>query len=122
MYKQFIDVSQDTHAKLERIFQVSKITVWRALQFISGNAERAARIRKAALENGGTLMCTTPECETLHDSDGHIYQIFPNGAMLDIDKTTGTAILTMRDGTIASRQEQCTIRDLVRLQNYANIL
>lgn len=114
--KRFISVTPDVHAKLEKLFSVSKLTIQRALRYYKVNSPIAPRIRKAALENGGVTMCLTPECETIHDSNGCMTQRFPSGASIVIDKETERATLLSSSGAAIEVVEHCSIRDLTRLQ------
>lgn len=118
--KRFISVTPDVHSKLEKLFSVSKLTIQRALRYYNVNSPLAPRIRKAALENGGVTMCLTPECETIHDSGGHMIQRFPNGATLFIDKLTGMAQLTSHAGDIIATRHDCTVPDIASLQQIAS--
>ena len=67
-------------------------------------------------ENGGVTMCLTPECETIHDSNGCMTQRIPSGASIVIDKETERATLLSSSGAAIEVVEHCSIRDLTRLQ------
>lgn len=41
------------------------------------------------------------EFECFHDSDGIMYQLFPNGAQIELDKTTGRGVIIYKGGTVA---------------------
>ena len=57
-------------------------------------------------------MVVAPEMETMHDADGYIRQYFPNGAMLEIDKTSGFAAIISPKG---KRHSVTLIRGLAEI-------
>lgn len=93
--KKYIDVNKETKAKLMRIFGVCERVVRNALTFERNN-ELARKIRHVALKNGGVTYVIGKEMECWHDSDNHMKQVFPNGAEIDVDKSTGDISLYFR--------------------------
>ena len=91
-----IEVGTEIRRKICKMFGVTSKTVSNALTYAGtrGESDTAKRIRKVALENGGRRMVYCPECETLFDSEGNLRQTFPNGAVLLLDKRSGTGIVT----------------------------
>ncbi|MCF0159477.1 MAG: hypothetical protein HUJ99_01680 [Bacteroidaceae bacterium] len=120
MAKNYIHISTEDRKKISRIFKCTERTVFNALNFTesSMNSNLCERIRKAAYENGGILMTVTPEIETLHDHDGHIHQHFPNGALLDINKNDGSAVL-YHNGREVNRYTDVKMKHITIIQNHA---
>ncbi len=96
--EKFITATADTRSKIEKVFGVGPQTVWRALRYKGKGTDTERKIRKMALENGGITMVVVPEMETMHDADGYMRQYFPNGAMLEIDKQSGFAVIVSPKG------------------------
>lgn len=64
-------------------------------------------------------MVTAPQMETMHDADGYMRQYFPNGAMLEADKTTGVVTIYDRNGEVVVEQQNVSITQIVELQDKA---
>ena len=60
-------------------------------------------------------------CETIHDADGKMTQVFPNGARLIIDKTTSEGRIEY-NGREVSVHYHVTISMLAGLQSLASSL
>ena len=101
--EKYIAVTKETREFLQKAFKTTKMSVWRALYFDkrAGDTPLARRIRKAARERGGVLMIAGNYMETLHDSDNYMRQYFPNGVMLEWEKTTDHVEL-IKDGEVAA--------------------
>lgn len=89
--KRRIDTTKELRQRAMKVFNVTEQTVFNAIGFDSkrGNTDKAKRIRSYLLQNGGVILVELKEVETVHDADGYMRQYFPNGAMIEIDKTTG---------------------------------
>ncbi len=111
----YIDVEAGITTKIVKVFNVSRMTVWKALNNHS-DTDIAKRIRKMAIENGGVEKMALPIWETFHDADGFMRQYYPNGARIEIDKSTGNATAYYKDAIIA-RIEDISFPALERLQN-----
>jgi len=76
--KKYIHVTKEDRAFLVKVFGVTPKMVQCALHYDvrRGGSELAKKIRKCALERGGTVMAVSPEVETLHDADGYMRQYF----------------------------------------------
>ncbi len=110
--EKYITATAETRSKIEKTFKVGPQTVWRALRYKGKGTDTEKRIRKMALECGGITMVVAPEEETMHDADGYMRQYFPNGAMLEIDKTSGFAAIISPKG---KRHSVTLIRDLAEI-------
>lgn len=119
--KKFIDVTEEDRVFLMKVFKVSRVSLWRALNNES-QSDMSRRIRKAAIERGGKLMKIVPEAadlmETFHDRDGVIRQQFPNGAVLELSKVDGTGDV-IKDGKVHRHYERVMLTDIPSIQNYA---
>lgn len=89
--KRRIDTTKELRQRAMKVFGVTEQTVFNAIGFDSkrGNTDKAKRIRNYLLQNGGVMLVELKEVETIHDADGYMRQYFPNGAMIEVDKTTG---------------------------------
>jgi antitoxin component YwqK of YwqJK toxin-antitoxin module len=67
-------------------------------------------------------MVVSPEMETMHDADGYMRQYYPNGVMLEADKTTGDVKVYDRDGNVSLSVEHAKISKLNEIQHHAKSL
>lgn len=97
--EKYIAVTKECREFLQKAFNTSKPTIWRALTFADrgGDSELACKIRRLAQLRGGILMVVAHAMETIHDADDFMRQYFPNGVMLECDKKTGR-IDIIKDG------------------------
>lgn len=113
-----IEVSAQVRKTLSKVFGVNRVTIWRALHY-RDDSEKSRKIRQSALNKGGVVTVTAPECETLHDAYGVMTQRFGNGHVIRVDKTTGLAVLEDKDGRVLDEVPCCTIEALTALQQQA---
>lgn len=115
-----IEVSTEVRKKMARVFGVTAQTVSNALRFDPlRNTPLAKRIRAMAMEEGGVVMVTLPECETIHDEvNGTMVQTFGNGAKLVVDKHTGNATVFYKS-VARMHQDDISVQQLYVLQEYA---
>lgn len=119
--KKQIEVTKEVREKLEKVFNCTRISVWRALSFES-DSDQSKRIRKAAKEMGGVTLCIGSECETIHDANGYMRQWFGNGAVLEADKHSGHVDVYDRQGIKRNMWENPTITQLYVIQEFAAAL
>lgn len=83
--RQFIKVSNELNKELQLHFKRSRMSIWKALAFVTRHPEATA-IREYALAHGGqyTEEDFIPNCETRHEN-GIIYQEFPGKVKLIIN-------------------------------------
>lgn len=126
--KRYIDVTPEVKAKLAKLFKCSEKYVYMCLTYRPNtDNETGRRIRHAAVKAyGATPMLHVPECETMHDTleDGRkiMRQVFDNGAVLRVDKSTGEAWITDRGGKVVERRTLKPIPELSKLQVIAENL
>lgn len=118
--KKYIHVTKEDRAFLVKVFGVTPKMVQCALHYDvrRGGSELAKKIRKCALERGGTVMAVSPEVETLHDADGYMRQYFPNGALIEVKKANGYYEV-LHKGECVKRGAGLTIAELGGLQAWA---
>lgn len=118
--KRFIEVSKDVREGLKKAFRTTNMSIWRALSF-NDNSEKSRRMRRYALLNGGIVMVTSPEVETIHnESDGCMRQYFPNGAMIEVDKHSGHLDVFDKSGRrVQGVEHDCSIPQLYVMQEFA---
>lgn len=120
--EKFITATAETRRKIEKVFGVGQQTVWRALRFKGKDTDTERRIRKMALENGGIIMITAPAMETMHDADGYMRQYFPNGAMLEINKSNAYAVIISPKGNTHCGEIITNLKQIFVLQDAAKTL
>lgn len=103
----YISVSNENKKKLARIFDVTKVAVWKALNFRS-DSELSQKIRNVALRemNGRVIRELDitewqPNCQTefVHE-DGRVTQVvstFSNDVQVIIDGINDSATITMNN-------------------------
>ena len=120
--KKYIDITKAVRQDIRKAFKVTEQMVSYALRFdpTNGMSDTAKRIRSYALQKGGVVMVVGKEVETIHDADGYMRQYFPNGAMVEVDKSTGNAALLWK-GEMMVSFDNIKVRELSTLQNAAAI-
>lgn len=102
----YINVSDDSKKQLARIFDVTRVAVWKALNFKS-DSELSQKIRNVALtQMGGRVIRELditdgymPNCQTAfeHDANGvkSVCSTFSNGVQVVLDCYNDCATVTM---------------------------
>lgn len=121
--RQYIHLRKADRDFIVKAFGVSERTVLNAIFFDEkrGNSDTAKRIRKLAMERGGIVMTVAPEIETFHDSDMVMRQYCPNGALIELDKKSGTGDVLFK-GERAGHYEDVSLRDIEEIQAFASAL
>lgn len=118
--KRFIAITEEQRDLIMKSFKVTSRMINYALSY-NKNTDLAKRIRKLALESGGVRMCTLKEIETIHDADGIMTQLLPNGAVIKINRNTGKAIVYMK-GDIKISVDNISLREISALHKSAMAL
>lgn len=118
--KRFIAVTKEQRDFITKAFEITPRMIDYALSY-SKDTSLAKRIRNLALQRGGVMMCTIKEIETIHDADGVMKQLLPNGAVIEIDKKTGDAVVYMK-GEPRIHVENIRVREIGALQKSAMAL
>ena len=100
--KKYIHVTSEDRQFLAKAFNVSSVTVWKALRF-EQDTDTIRRI------------------QTLHDHDNVIRQYFPNGALLEISKNDSTGVVTYK-GEEVRHYDNVTFSNIDSIQNFAAAL
>lgn len=121
--EKYIAVTKENREFLIKAFKTTKMAVWRALTFAErgGDSPRARKIRKLAQERGGVLMVASPAMETMHDADNFMRQYFPNGVMLECDKSTGRVDI-IKDGDVVKGYDNVMLDQLPAIQAEAQAM
>lgn len=115
-----IEVGADVRKRIMQELDISEGGLSLALNY-KRDGEGAKKARALALELGGEVYCTIPECETIHDADGQMIQVFSNGARLIIDKGNSEGRIE-HNGRVVSLCYHVTINMLDGLQALASNL
>lgn len=118
--RKFIKTTKAEREKLMAIFRCGEKTISNALNYNSarGYSEKTKRIRIAAREMGCLTYNVVLEMETIHDSEGKMTQVFPNGAVMELDKITGEGTLTFKGLTVL-KVEGVDLKMVGRMQEAA---
>ncbi len=121
--EKYIAVTKENREFLIKAFKTTKMAVWRALTFAErgGDSPRARKIRKLAQERGGVLMVASPAMKTMHDADNFMRQYFPNGVMLECDKSTGRVDI-IKDGDVVKGYDNVMLDQLPAIQAEAQAM
>lgn len=121
--KRFIQIDVENREFIMKSFKVTDRSIRYALSFDKkkGNTDLARRIRKLAMERGGVYMVEAPECETIFDHEGNMYQRFDNGAELVTDKDSGEVEVWFKDQRVHHSGDM-QLSELYRLQDWAAAL
>lgn len=119
--KRMIAVTKEVRERLSRVFGVTERTVWGALNMEREGNLLHRKIRKAALAEGGVVMVTTPEAETLHDTGSGWRQYLGNGVVIEADFGRGT-VEVWKDGRMAERHAGVSLTGLEAIQRRAERL
>lgn len=105
--------------KLMRIFKVGDRAVRNALDW-SSDSDLAKKIRYTAMQNGGVVIAPIKGMETFHDSDEDkmMRQYMPNGAVLELSKTTGEGNVYF-GGEVVAHYDKVQITQIESIQRYA---
>ena len=112
-----IRIGVDIKRAIKEETGLSSAAVSYALAF-QRHGKESQRVREMALQRGGQVYCTLPECETIHDADGKMIQTFDNGAIITVDKATSEATLEYC-GTLVAVYHNVTIQMLALIQGTA---
>lgn len=121
--KRFIQISRENREFIRKSFNITDRSINYALSFDKKkeNTDLAKRIRKLALERGGVCMVEAPECETIFDHKGRMYQRFGNGAELVAYKETGEVEVWFKDKRVFHSGDM-PLAELYGLQDWAAAL
>lgn len=116
--KRFIEVEKGVREHLQKLFGVSSVCVWKALNYES-DTDLCRRIRKAALVNKGVRRVVCDEMECVHDSDGVMRQMMPNGVVIEFVKNAAGDVRLVKDGLTLKRWTGVTLGDIEGIQREA---
>ena len=110
-----IKVADSLRVELAEKFQLSKVSIWSALNYLT-HSERAEAVRRYALEHGGSIVEQdfTPNCRTEHTSDEMI-QTFAGGIQVRVSRKCSDATIFRDDVELESYEG-------VTLQGWGNLL
>ncbi len=116
--KRHIAATPAQRADLSKRYHVTPQSVGRALHYERDSA-KAQRIRKAAKNDGCIEYLTAPMCETIHDANGMMRQVFDNGAVLEVCKHGGGIQLFYKGDKVDFQAGSITIDQLTEWQERA---
>ena len=121
--KKFIATTRHQREQLAKIFSCTTRMVDYALSFDSrkGYSDRAKRIRTAAMKMGAQVHVVTTEMECWHDSDNVMSMLYPNGALLELDKTDGHGRILL-EGDVVAEYEDVKVAGIGAIQQRAQAL
>lgn len=118
--KKYIHASKEQREKLMKIFRCTERTIRNALTYDSskGNSDLAKRIRHTAKIAGCHTYVVTEEFECFFDADGIMYQLFPNGAQIELSKDTGVGEIIYK-GKVVAKYENVAVTQISKIQERA---
>lgn len=85
----YIDAPRAIKLEVAQQLGITEFSISRALNF-QRDGDKSRKARELILASGqAKIMSYLPECETIHDSEGYMRQIFANGYLLVLEKSTG---------------------------------
>lgn len=118
--KRYIDITTQVRKALIDVFKVDVKTINNALSFRI-NSGLSKRIRKHALQRGGVDMVAVETFDCIHDAEGVMTQLMPNGAVIKINRNNGNATVYY-DGKPRIHVENIRVREIAALQESAMAL
>lgn len=105
----FIKVDAKLRTKLMKIYGLSRVSVWKALNGLT-NTERSFEIRSYALAHGGKMVREDymPQCKTVLSAYGTFYLEFAGGIRVSLDPVLRVSTIT-RNGEELERFEEMTL-------------
>ena len=128
--KRIIAITPEESRYIQRVFKVSKVTVWQAVKYVKNN-DLHKKIRKFAIDRGNPQMVLTPEFDTIFltnrkDADGsmteYMVQVFENGATLEANRDTGLVAVRNKGGKVVATYQNPRISELKVIQEVAMAL
>ena len=116
-----IKVADSLRVELAETFQLSKVSIWSALNYLTFS-DRAESVRRYALEHGGSIVEQdfTPNCRTEHTSEEMI-QTFAGGIQVRISRTDSNARI-LQDGVELESYQGVTLQGWGNLLHHAQEL
>ena len=118
--KKYIHVTSEDRQFLAKAFNVSSVTVWKALRF-EQDTDTIRRIQKAARERGVFVLGVAPVLDTINYIYKFIRKFFPNGDFLYIFKNDSTGVVTYK-GEEVRHYDNVTFSNIDSIQNFAAAL
>jgi len=118
--KKYIHASKEQKDRLMRIFKCKERTVRNALAYdeARGHTELARKIRFAAKQDGCHTYVVTEESECFFDAAGIMYQLFPNGAQIELSKDTGKGVIIYK-GDVVAEYDHVSVKQIPTIQERA---
>lgn len=115
-----IEVNTETFQFLQKAFGISRVTLWRALNYKS-NTDRAQKIRSIAMQKGGQVWTVDDhQMDTVFDSDGIMRQYFGDRISLVVDRSNHVTVYI--DGEVKEEHDSLSIAQLMKLQHRMTVL
>lgn len=112
----YIAAPQGVRLEVANNLGISVSTMNAALRY-ERHGEKSEKARELVLGSGqAVIMRYLPECETIHDKDGIMMQVFPNGYTILVHKDTGAVEVYNNLGVLKSRDYDPCITEFSALQ------
>lgn len=115
--ERFVLATKEQREHLTKVFGCTDRMIRNALSFRS-ESDLAKRIRIAAEKNGCRVHVVVDEMECIFDSNGTLHQLYPNGAQLEIDKSSGNGVL-LHKGEIIAEYHSVSVNQIRDIQKRA---
>lgn len=112
----YIEAPRDIRLEIACNLGISVSTMDAALRY-ERHGEKSEQARELVLGSGqAVIMRYLPECETIHDKDGVMRQIFPNGYTILAHKNTGLVEVYDNLGVLKSTDYNPSVTEFSALQ------
>lgn len=119
--KRYIAMTRKDKEALAKECHVTVRTVNNALSYVY-DSDTVQHIRDVALKRGAVMMVSEcNEIETIHDADGVMTQLLPNGAVIEMNKDTGDVDVYFK-GNAMIHLDNIRVREISALQASAMAL
>ncbi len=116
--RKFIHADKAMTEKLKAIFKCSERTIRNALNYDEnkGNSTLCKKIRFTAIQHGCHTYTVNKEGECFHDeADNIMWCLYPNGAKLSLNKTTGVGEILFK-GEVVAQYRNVQLTEIPEIQ------
>lgn len=112
----YIEAPRAIRAQVAEQLGISWATMCFALNY-KRNGEKSEKARELVLSSGqAVIMRYLPECETIHDKNGIMKQVFSNGYVILVNKVSGEVQIYDNLGVLKSVEYNPCITEFSALQ------
>lgn len=112
----YIEAPRSVRVRIAQQLGISESTMNMAMAY-NRSGEKSLEARRLVLESEeAVIMNYLPECETIHDAEGVMTQVFTNGYVIKVYKDTGLVEVYNNHGVLKSQDYNPNITEFSSLQ------